>query len=160
MSKADEKETRQSFATSQGITERKRAEKALRASEVRFRTLFENTPSIAVQGYDAQRRVIFWNRASEELYGYSKGEALGQQLEDLIIPDAMRRSVVDAVNAWVGGGPAIPAAELVLRHKDGAAVPVFSSHAMQQGTSGPEMYCIDIDLTEQKRTETELKHHR
>lgn len=49
------------------ITQSKQAEKSLRESEARFRSLFEYTPSIAVQGYDAMRRVIFWNHASEKL---------------------------------------------------------------------------------------------
>ena len=133
---------------------------ALRASEERFRTLFENTPGIAVQGYDAGRRVIFWNLASEKLYGYSRAEAIGRQLEDLIIPEAMRQGVIDAVDAWLIGGPAIPSAELTLRSKDGRAVPVFSSHVMQSGANGPEMYCIDIDLAEQKRSQTELERYR
>jgi PAS domain S-box-containing protein len=131
-------------------TEEMVRERALQASEQRFRTLFESMPSIAVQGYDARRRVIFWNHASEMLFGYSRAEALGQRLEDLIIPDPMHQDVRDTVNAWFAGGPGIPAAERVLRHKTGAAVPVFSSHAMQQGPNGPEMYCIDIDLAEQK----------
>ncbi len=132
------------------------AHKALRESEARFRSLFEYTPSISVQGYDASRHVIFWNYASEKLYGYSQGEALGQRLEDLIIPDEMRQGVIDAINNWLSGGPAIPAEELVLRHKDGTAVPVFSSHALQTGPNGPEMFCIDIDLTKLKETEQAL----
>jgi|GEM_PF-1764511 len=129
----------------------------LEHSEQRFRSLFENTPGIAVQGYDATRRVIFWNQASEVLYGYTCEEALDRQLEDLIIPDAMRQPVIDAVSAWVAGGPAIPAAELVLRHKNGAPVPVYSSHVMQIGPDGPEMYCIDISLAERKDAETKLR---
>jgi PAS domain S-box-containing protein len=132
------------------------AHKALRESEARFRSLFEYTPSISVQGYDASRRVIFWNYASEKLYGYSQGEALGQRLEDLIIPDEMCQGVIDAISNWLAGGPAIPAEELVLRRKDGTAVPVFSSHALQNGPNGPEMFCIDIDLTELKETEQAL----
>ncbi len=144
------------FGIARDITEQKQAAEALQTSEQRFRTLFESMPSIAVQGYDAQRRVIFWNHASEKLYGYSRAEALGQQLEDLIIPDPMRPGVKDAVDSWLAGGPSIAASELVLRHKNSTAVPVFSSHALQQGPNGPEMYCIDIDLTGQKRAERRL----
>ncbi|MBP6763618.1 MAG: PAS domain S-box protein [Rubrivivax sp.] len=142
------------------ITERKRLEHELRDSEQRFRLLLEHTPSIAVQGYDTQRRVIFWNQASEQLYGYSAQEALGRQLEDLIIPDPMREFVIAATQAWMNGGPAIPATELTLRRKDGTAAPVFSSHAMQMGRNGPEMFCLDIDLSERKRAEAELDRHR
>lgn len=138
------------------ITQDKLREQALQASEQRFRTLFECTPSIAVQGCDAQRRVIFWNQASEKLYGYTAEEAIGQRIEELIIPADMRQHMIDSVNIWNDGGPAVPAGEVVLRHKDGSTVTVFSSHAMQQGASGPEIYCLDIDLSEQKRTEQRL----
>jgi PAS domain S-box-containing protein len=144
------------FGIARDITEEMRREQALQASEQRFRTLFESIPGIAVQGYDAHRRVIFWNHASEKVYGYSQAEALGQQLEDLIIPDPMRQGVKEAVDGWLAGGPGIPASELALRRKNGTTVPVFSSHAMQQGPNGPEMYCIDIDMTEQKRAERRL----
>jgi PAS domain S-box-containing protein len=39
-------------------------------------------------------------------------------------------------------------------------VPVFSSHAMQMGRDGPEMFCLDIDLQARKQAEAELERHR
>jgi hypothetical protein len=142
------------------ITERKRLEIDLRASEQRFRHLLEHTPSIAVQGYDAARRVTFWNQASEQLYGWRADEALGRPLEELIIPPHMRDAVVQATRAWMEGGVPIPAGELVLMRKDGSPVPVFSSHALQMGGAGPEMFCLDIDLSARKQAEAELERHR
>ena len=59
-------------ALQQQISAREQANQQLRASEHRFRTLFEQTPNIAVQGYDAQRRVMFWNpenRLKRTLFG-------------------------------------------------------------------------------------------
>jgi two-component system, sensor histidine kinase and response regulator len=76
------------------ISDRKQVEIVLKQSEQRFRYLFEATPNIAVQGYNRHRQVIYWNRASEELYGYSKSEALGRQLEDLTIPLEMGQEVI------------------------------------------------------------------
>lgn len=145
------------------ITERKKSEaqiqeknRLIEQSERRFRHIFEHTPHISVQGYDHRRRVIFWNRASQELYGYSHAEALGRPLEQLIIPEPMRQEVINAVCAWVNGGAPIPAGELTLQHKNGSPVEVFSSHVMLSGPDGPEMYCIDIDLTQLHRAQTEL----
>jgi len=136
--------------------QRRQNNKRLKAAEDRLRILFEQTPSIAVQGYDASRRVVFWNQASAALYGYAAEEATGRLLEDLIIPAPMRQSIIATVNAWVAGGAAIPAGELTLMHKDGSPVTVFSNHIMQRGENGMVMYCLDIDLTERKQLEKDL----
>jgi two-component system NtrC family sensor kinase len=139
-------------------TDSKRAVAALTASEQRFRQLFEATPQISVQGYDRDRRVIYWNPASEHLYGYSAVEALGQKLEELIIPPEMRDWVVAAVADWAAGGDAIPASELTLIDKWGNPVEVFSSHVLINNLAGePEMYCIDINLSPLRQAQTQLR---
>jgi len=72
-------------------------EEKLKNSEHRFRMIFEKTDFISVQGYDTNHKVTYWNSASEALYGYSEDEAIGQRLEDLIIPDTMRQQVKTAI---------------------------------------------------------------
>jgi diguanylate cyclase (GGDEF)-like protein/PAS domain S-box-containing protein len=146
------------FGIARDITELKCAEDALIESEHRFKTIFEALPAISVQGYDKNRRVIYWNRASETVYGYTREQALGRQLEDLIIPAPMRQAVVGFVDAWTQGGPAIPSAELTLQAADGSAVEVYSSHVMLKSSVGePQMYCIDIDIAERKKAERALR---
>ncbi len=145
------------LGTLQDISSQKRDESALRESEQRFRQLFEQTPRIAVQGYDRERRVIYWNQASTQLYGYSLQEAMGKRLEDLIIPPTSRTQVAAAIQSWLLGGPAIPAAELRLQRKDGSPVWVYSSHSMLRNSRDQlELYCIDIDLSEQKQVYGDL----
>ena len=143
------------------VTERNKFEKALRESESRFRTILEDVQMVSIQGYDQERRVTYWNKASELLYGFSREEALGRKLEDLIIPDFMRDDVIAHVEHWVLDGVPIPAGHLELRRKDGSIVPVYSSHAMLETTSGSkEMYCIDIDYSEVRATHARLVQAR
>ena len=140
------------------ISDRKQAAVLLEKSEQRFRNLFESTPTISVQGYNHQRQAIYWNDTSEDLYGYTKAEAIGQQLEDLIIPPEMRQGVIDAIQNWLINGQPIPADELNLMRKDGSRVAVYSSHVMLRNTEGEqELYCIDIDLSRLKQTEENLR---
>ena len=118
--------------------------------------LFDAVDSISVQGYDEQRRVIYWNKGSELLYGYTQQEAIGKKLEDLIIPAPMREPVVEAHSNWIKHDIEIPASELTLKHKAGNDVAVFSSHVMftnQYETK--QMYCIDIDLSEVHKAQAE-----
>ncbi|WP_082680126.1 PAS domain-containing sensor histidine kinase [Paucibacter sp. KCTC 42545] len=142
------------------ISAAKLAEASLQESEMRFRALIEGVERVSVQGYDSQRRVIFWNKASERLYGFSAEEAIGQKLEDLIIPPEMRELVIAGTQQWLQSGVvSVPAEELVLRHKNGSPVPVFSSHSMQRSGSGEALlYCVDVDLSE--RVQAEAVRHQ
>ncbi len=135
-------------ATKGKLAEAKRLE-----SEARFRLLIEQVSRIAIQGYNEQRQVVFWNKASEELYGYSEEEALGRQLEDLIIPAEMKEHVIAGIAEWLETGIAIPAEELTLVGKDGEDVQVFSSHILHQTAEGKELYCIDVDMRPIKEAE-------
>lgn len=146
------------YGTVQDISTQKRDEEALRASEQRFRQLFEQTPRIAVQGYDRQRRVIYWNRASEQLYGYSVDQAMGRRLEELIIPPESREQVVAEISNWMIGGPGIPASELTLQRRDGSPVTVFSSHLLLRNLHNQlELYCVDIDFSALKSARDALR---
>lgn len=106
-------------------------------------------PFISVQGYNKERRVFYWNKASERLYGYTKEEAQGKLLEDLIIPAPMREGVINGIQEWLTNSVPLPASELDLKHKDGSIVNVFSSHLMVHDLAGqPYMFCVDVDLRE------------
>lgn len=141
------------------ITERKRAESALRESELRFRSLLRNIPSISVQGYLEDGTTSYWNQASEQLYGYTADEALGSNLLKLIIPPPMRDTVREHMRHMFATGEVIPAGELQLQRKDGTPVHVFSSHAYIQVPGHPsEMFCIDIDISGRKAAEDEARY--
>nr|WP_320049680.1 diguanylate cyclase [uncultured Desulfuromonas sp.] len=123
-----------------------------------FRDLFDKTPHIAVQGYSHSRRLIYWNRYCEELYGYSKTEVLGRTWEDLFIPKEMQQAAAQRIDGWLQQGDVMPAIEVVRRHKDGSQVPVYSQHVIvHTGQGDKEIYCLDIDLRELKRSEDLLE---
>lgn len=140
------------------VSQRKRDEEALRESEQRFQQLLQTIPTVSVQGYFADGKVIYWNEASERLYGYTQQEALGRNIVDLIIPPGMRDEVRAAIRTMSETGAPLPSAECELMRKDGSLAPVFSSHAVIQVPGvGPELYCMDFDLTEQKQAQKALR---
>ncbi|MCG8634209.1 MAG: ATP-binding protein [Desulfobacterales bacterium] len=119
---------------------------ALKASENRFREIIEGVPEISVRGYNENREVTFWNKASESLYGYTEEEVLGRKIEDLIIPGPMKEKVKKHHKRWVESEEKIPAGEIEFIHKNGSLVPVYSSRVMHETVHGKEMFCLDIDL--------------
>ncbi|WP_223846116.1 EAL domain-containing protein [Wenzhouxiangella sp. AB-CW3] len=138
------------------ITERRAAEHRLRESEAWFRRILQDVDGVSVQGYDADGQVRYWNRASEELYGYSAEEAIGENLVELIVPPEMREEVRQNLQRMLEGED-IENGELELMRKDGSRVPVYSSHTVLRRAEGePELFCVDIDLSERKAHEDAL----
>lgn len=135
------------------VIQRQGAAERLSESEERFRKLLQSVPTVAIQGYATDGTVQYWNDASEKFYGYTRDEALGRNLLDLIIPPEMRDGVRAALRG-VQEGRDIPHSELELMRKDGSRITVFSSHAVVRREGRPaELFCIDIDLSERKRAE-------
>ena len=140
------------------ITERKKAEQQSHASEAKFRTLIDRLEHIPIQGVDEDRTVVYWNTASTAVYGYSRQEALGRKLEDLILPQHLRGDILEAVRNWLENGVPMPSGEMTLRDKTGNDVPVFTSHVMHIPTAGRrEIFNIDIDLRMLYKTEERLR---
>lgn len=136
------------------IRELKRKEQDLRDSEARFRRMLQSVPTVAVQGYEMDGTTRYWNQPSERLYGYTEQEALGRDLRELIIPPEMREDVTQAIRRMAQTGEPIPSAELSLMRKDGSRVSVISSHAtVQIPGREPELFCIDVDISERKAIE-------
>lgn len=141
------------------ITERKLAEQALNESSERFMKLLDTVPTVAVQGYELDGTVIYWNKASETMLGYRSDEALGANLLDLIIQPEMREEVMQVIWHTRETGITAPAGEMPLLRKDGSLVPVHSSHALiQTGGNKPVLFCLEIDLSERKLMEEKLLH--
>ena len=140
---------------------KRKHEVALRESDSRFRILLDRLDSIAVQGYSPDGTVHYWNAGAEKIYGYPASEAIGANLLDLIIPADMRDAVRAHIRHMGDTGHGEEPSELVLQRRDGALVQVYSSHAvLKKEGAAAELFCLDIDLTERKRAESELEQHR
>lgn len=140
------------------ITNRKLAEVQVKESEQRFRGLFEGVESVAVQGLLADGTIIFWNKASEQLYGFTAEEAIGKRLTELIIPDDLKEQVERDVKEMCETGTPKASGELRLVDKYGATKEVFSNHIVLKRPDAPvEVFGIDVDLTERNQAEALLK---
>jgi PAS domain S-box-containing protein len=78
--------------TFRDITESKRAEEALRASREKLALLLKQA-LLGVIEWDVDFRATEWNPAAEEIFGYSREEAIGRPATELIVPDDVRAEV-------------------------------------------------------------------
>lgn len=88
-------EVRRAFGVSQHVTERKRAVETLRASEERFRLIFESARSIGIFTMDPRMRVTTWNPGAEQLFGWPAREIVGQSLHALMLPEDVEGGVAE-----------------------------------------------------------------
>ncbi|MDM5270979.1 EAL domain-containing protein [Sulfurovum sp. zt1-1] len=132
--------------------------KVFKTQALRFQAILDQTPSIAVQGYNKHGKLIYWNKASEELYGYTREEALGISCGDILIPKMMQEQMKVSFDKWVNSGIKMVPEELVLQDKYGQDVYVYSQRVLIDiGDGEQEIYCLQMDLRHIKMTEAKLK---
>lgn len=142
-----------------GMDNLAREKRALQASEEGLRKTLENTPNVAVQWYDQHGKVLYWNNASETLYGWSSDEALGKTLDQLIHTPEQTRQFSQCLEEIATTGQAIGPVEAAVRHRDGRDGLVLATiFAMPETDGHPKRFvCMDVDVTRLKETEAQLR---
>ncbi|MBI3030218.1 MAG: PAS domain S-box protein [Candidatus Rokubacteria bacterium] len=133
--------------TFEDITQRKQAEKALRESEMRFRSVAQSA-SDAIISADERGLIILWNRGAETIFGYAEKEALGTPLTRLL----SERYRSAHKTAMVG-----KTVELEGLRKHGGEFPLELSLGTWMAEDQLFYTAIIRDITERKQAEMKLK---
>jgi PAS domain S-box-containing protein len=146
---------RRMFGTVQDITERKRAEEELRASETRFRTYVDHATD-ALFVHDDTRKVVDVNREACESLGYTREELIGMTPRDF----DPGRGVDDVFIQWMKerlDAGEVFAFETSHRRKDGTLFPV--EVRVRPFWHGGHRFGLALvrDITERKRAEETLR---
>lgn len=129
-------------------------EKKIYLCELKFRNFIDNVPDVAVQGFDPDCTVIYWNRASEKMYGFPKNEAIGKKMPGLIVPCEKKDDFFKIVGSMQKDRTYVSASESTFITKEREEIPVFSSYsAVQIPEDKLEIFSMEIDLTERKKME-------
>ena len=141
------------------ITERKRAEQALRESEHRARSLAAIVESSddAIVGTTLDGLVTSWNKAAERIFGYTAEEMIGQSILRLAVPG--HRDDMLEILSRIKRGERIHHYETTRGHKNGTTLhislgvsPIFDADGRLIGASK-----VSRDITGAKNAEIALK---
>lgn len=141
------------------ITEQKRAEAALRASDEQMRVIIE-TASYAFVGMDVAGRIVEWNQQAERIFGWTREEAYDRQLHELIIPPAQREAHRRGMEHYLatGEGPILSKRiEVSALNRDGREFPVDLT-IWPVHTGGEVRFSALVDdITVRKQLEEQLR---
>ena len=111
----------------------------------------------AILSLDWNGQIRFWNSGAEQMYGWTRAEAMGQMAHDLLKtefpePLGFLREQVKVSGRWEG--------ELTHTRKDGSELKVASRWAARQGGPGEAGGILEInsDITDRRRIEEQLRH--
>jgi len=132
------------------ITQRKQVEDRLKLFS---RAMEEATDGVQIVGLEG--RIVYSNKALEEMYGYSAGELTGKHVDEMngerefssrvIIPE------IKQMGSWSG--------ELTNVRRDGSQFPIWLSTALVKNEKGEPIAMVGIirDITERRRAEAALR---
>lgn len=137
------------------ITERKEAERALRDSERRYRSLFQGVKD-AVYLSDPDGHILDVNPAAEELFGYDREELLELDASRLYVDPDERKRWQETLESE----GAVKDFELRLRKADGREMICVETATLRTDSEGNVVSYQGIirDVTEQRQIEERLEH--
>lgn len=139
------------------LLEKLRTADEARFAEKGFRKLLEAAPDAILEA-DSRGRILLLNKTAEKMFGYSRSELLGQEVETLV-PEAMRPAHGEHRSSYTKAPQTRPMGtglELKARRKDGSLVPVEIS--LSPNRVGDELRVIAVvrDISARKEIEDRL----
>ena len=142
------------LATAFDITAIKRAEQELRARNMYLDALIANSP-FGIVTKDEENRVLFCNRAFEEMFQYSQAEMRGNYIDEIIAPHD-REEAARMTQTTLQGG--VTRATAQRRRKDGTLIDVeLHGIRIMSGEMFVGAFAIYQDITERRRSEEKLQ---
>ncbi len=118
-----------------------------------------NAVGEAVIATDAEGKILYWNRAAEDLYGYAATEVMGRPVLEVTVPAGDQAEAAEIMGRATRAGPW--SGQFQVRRKDGALFPAWVSLApYHEGERLAGFIGISSDISERTRMQEELRNSR
>jgi PAS domain S-box-containing protein len=107
---------------------------------------------------DEEGRIVYWNIRAEEIFGFTRAEAVGRVLADTVIPERLRESHWEGLRRFceTGEGPVLnKRLEMTALRSDGSEFPVELTISAISEPDGWSFHAFVADTSERVRLEQE-----
>jgi len=113
-----------------------------------FSSVIENTPLVAIKGFDPRGVITHWNKTCEQIYGYSAGEAVGKRPQDFIQDEGVVNELEAGLKTIGRTGQASLPKEWSIHTRTGEKRWLYSTMFPVLEKGGVEaVFCMDVDIT-------------
>lgn len=128
--------------------------------QVNYLNVLIESSGNAIITSDLKGKILSWNRGAEIIYGWSKEEAIGQNLP--MMPDPLKAQAFDLMAQAAESGKPLYNIETQRVRKDGEQIPVMVTVSPIQDAEGKSVCLLGIstDMRDKKQLEQEVLHQQ
>ena len=147
------------------ITERKNAMKELyqlykevEISKLRLKSILDSASNIAIQGYNIKGEIVYWNRFSEKLFGFSEREVKGKTIKSLLLSESDEKEFIKYIRNTIRQNKPSPKMKWAITTKKGEVRHVLF-HIFPAVLPGEESIAVamNIDITDSTKAKEKTK---
>ncbi len=144
------------------IKERELVEEQLRETNELLKNILNSSSSISIVSTDLEGKVLFWNKGSENIFGYKAEEIVGRQNIDILYYDDETKKVANEIRSLIFENKRGTSIDIKEVTKDGRELWMNLTLTIRFDEENNVIGALGIgkDISERKRAEEELEKHR
>jgi PAS domain S-box-containing protein len=143
------------------VTERKKAKEDKEDIDKKIAAITDSAHDAVIMR-DDEGNITFWNKAAEKMYGYTRQEAVGENLPKLLLPKKTQKLYAEVIGRLIRKGENAPHGETLESvdiRKDGTEFPVEVSVSVIKLRGKWNSIAIVRDITERRQSEEDIRLH-
>jgi PAS domain S-box-containing protein len=160
----ENKEPAAILGSSTDVSERKKtiedlnkAYQDVESAKAQLKAIIDNAPNVAIQGFDKEGKVLFWNQYSEKLLGIPESQIKGKTLQGILISEAEETRFKEILEEVFRTKKASALLEWKLNGHSGEPKHVLASvFPILLPGQEPIAVAMDMDITDRKKAEEKI----
>ena len=130
---------------------------AIENKKTQLKTIIDNAPNVAIQGFNEKGEILFWNQYSEQLFGITEDEVKGKPFKGMLASEADDTKFHKLVQEVFRSKKPSAIHEWKVQGNSGEDKLILASiFPVEQPGQEPIAVAMDVDVTDQKKAEEKI----